>query len=83
MVDLFEDDPMKTKPSYPSQPAGAVTRSISLPREVFERMERSRQELRLDRSTFIRFVLEDHLGIVDRQGLKGPEPDWKGKVKPR
>ncbi len=43
-----------------------VTRSISIDHDVFMKLEARRAELRLDRSTFIRYVLEDHLGIVKR-----------------
>ena len=46
------------------KPLTTVTRSICFDREVFMKMEARRLALRLDRSTFIRFVLEDRLGIL-------------------
>jgi hypothetical protein len=49
-------------------------RSISFAQEVFTKMEARRLALRLDRSTFIRFVSEA-LGI-----LKRPLPKWKEAV---
>ena len=47
-----------------------LTRSISFDPRVFAAMEERRRALRLDRSTFVRFVLEDHLGLVARPWLK-------------
>ena len=55
------------------KPLTTVTRSISFDREVFMKMEARRLALRLDRSTFIRFVLEDRLGILKRPLLNTPE----------
>lgn len=50
--------------------ATGLTRSISFDPRVFSAMEERRRALRLDRSTFVRFVLEDHLGLVARPWLK-------------
>ncbi len=55
----------------------SVTRSISIDHDVFVKMEARRMELRLDRSTFIRYVLEDHLGIVKRPLLGTPMGEHK------
>ncbi len=51
------------------RPLTTVTKSISFDLDVFKQMEARRLTLRLDRSTFIRFVLEDRLGIVKRPML--------------
>lgn len=48
------------------RPLTSITRSISFNQEVFIKMEARRMALRLDRSTYIRFVLEEELGIVNR-----------------
>lgn len=50
--------------------AKGLTRSISFDPPVFAAMEERRRALRLDRSTFVRFVLEDHLGLVARPWLR-------------
>ena len=47
-----------------------LTRSISFDPRVFAAMEERRRALRLGRSAFVRFVLEDHLGLVARPWLK-------------
>ena len=57
------------------QPLTTVTRSISFAQEVFTTMEARRLALRLDRSTFIRFVLEDRLGILKRPLLDEKHSD--------
>ena len=49
-----------------NKPSSSVTRSISFDVNVFNRMEVRRKALRLTRSTFIRYVLEDRLGIIKR-----------------
>ena len=60
---------------------GTVTRSLSFDALVFKQLEKRRRELGMDRSTFIRAILEDYLLIrahpeiqVDRDG----EP-WAGR----
>ena len=57
------------------KPLTTVTRSICFDREVFMKMEARRLALRLDRSTFIRFVLEDRLGILKRPLLDEKHSD--------
>jgi hypothetical protein len=52
------------------RPLTSITRSISFDQEVFSKMEIRREALRLDRSTYIRFVLEEELGIVKRPLLR-------------
>lgn len=47
-----------------------VTRSISFDKEVFKAMEEDRKRLRLDRSQYLRSVLENQLGMVTPLGLK-------------
>ncbi len=48
------------------KPLTTVTKSISFDDKVFMKIEARRLALRLDRSTSIRFVMEDRLGILKR-----------------
>lgn len=60
-----------------NKPRTTVTRSISFAEDVFEAMEARRQELRMERSEFIKAVLEDILGFLPHPELK----DLKRKAK--
>jgi hypothetical protein len=51
---------------------GTVTRSISFEVDTFKWMEKKRKELRLDRSGFMRIVLEDISGIRQHPELHTP-----------
>ena len=55
-----------------------VTRSISFDEDVFAELEIRREELRMDRSEFMKAVLEDTLGILEHPELK--DPNRKARV---
>jgi hypothetical protein len=52
-----------------NRPLTTVTRSLSFDSDTFEMMEVRRTELRMDRSEFIRAILEDRLGIMSHPEL--------------
>jgi hypothetical protein len=60
----------KTMPKN-HRPRTTTTRSISFDSELFFLMEARRKEFHLDRSTCIRYVLQDQLGIVKWPQLVG------------
>lgn len=64
---------MKSKSTNSSQ--ATFTRSISFDPETFARIEVRRAALRLDRSTFLRYVLEDYFGIIKRPLLDQAKND--------
>ena len=47
-----------------------VTRSISFEQDVFDELERRREDLRMTRSEFLRAVLEDSMGILVHPELR-------------
>ncbi len=49
----------------PKKDKTTLTRSISFDTEVFDLMEKERTRLRLDRSQYIRQILERELGLVE------------------
>lgn len=64
--------PYQTNTPKNNRPVTTVTRSISFDHYVLELLDERRKALRLDRSTYICYVLEQHLGIVDRPLLNEP-----------
>ena len=65
-----------------NRPCNSVCRSVSFDTNVFNQMEIRRKALRLTRSTFIRYVLEDRLGIIQRPLLDEVRGDLTGTAIP-
>lgn len=49
---------------------GTVTRSVSFEAKLFKALERKRRRIGADRSTFLRHILEDALGIRQHPELR-------------
>ena len=62
-----------------NRPRLTVTRSISFAEDVFIAMEARRKELRMERSVFIKALLEDNLGFLAHPEIKDPTLKAKRK----
>lgn len=56
-----------------------VTRSISFAQDVFDAMEARRNELRMERSEYIKAILEDTLGFLPHPEVRDPNRKAKRK----
>lgn len=62
-----------------NRPRATVTRSISFAQDVFDAMEIRRNELRMERSEFIKAILEDTLGFLPHPEIRDQNRKAKKK----